>query len=529
MAPNYGEESQGPEEERAAGAVHLGHRPRHLLHPDLVGAVRRLPERARGGRTRRRPTRRTTTCNPANVIAGHWVGSILSYLIITGSFACGMAFHNTTARYCVLARPRGPAAPRARQDAPQLQEPAHRLDHPVGHRRADRDRLRRVHRLQRPDQPGLPPALRADGGDGRDHHPGGAGAGLAQHLHLLRASTRSLKGTGGRPGSRRRSRSSPRPSWCTCCSTTSGSSAAGISYANWLGPDRPAGGRSAASASRSTSSHRNREKYESAGRLDQRRAVARQPADGRGACRRSGRQGRHPAAGPALARSSGDSQMGYLIGADIGSQSVKALLLDPDGREVAVGRAGLHDEPSGQRLGRAGSRPVARRAGRRGPPRADRDSGHRRRPRSPIWAWPRRWTASCRSTLSSGRCARRSSGWTGGRRPGRRAGRPSSAPTRIFATHRAERRLLAHRAQADVAARPRAGDLPGGRVVPAGGRLPARLADRDARPGPRQRLVDAALRRQHRRTGTEAMLDAAGIDPGGARPRSGPPPRSPGP
>jgi amino acid transporter len=37
--------------------------------------------------------------NPANDIAGHWVGSILSYLIITGSFACGMAFHNTTARY----------------------------------------------------------------------------------------------------------------------------------------------------------------------------------------------------------------------------------------------------------------------------------------------------------------------------------------------------------------------------------------------------------------------------------------------
>ncbi|HEX9624573.1 MAG TPA: APC family permease, partial [Streptosporangiaceae bacterium] len=37
--------------------------------------------------------------NPANNVAGHWVGSILSYLIITGSFACGMAFHNTTARY----------------------------------------------------------------------------------------------------------------------------------------------------------------------------------------------------------------------------------------------------------------------------------------------------------------------------------------------------------------------------------------------------------------------------------------------
>jgi amino acid transporter len=36
---------------------------------------------------------------PANAIGGRWLGSILSYLIITGSFACGMAFHNTTARY----------------------------------------------------------------------------------------------------------------------------------------------------------------------------------------------------------------------------------------------------------------------------------------------------------------------------------------------------------------------------------------------------------------------------------------------
>src|ERR1700752_68093 len=35
----------------------------------------------------------------ADSIAGHWVGSLLSFLIITGSFACGMAFHNTTARY----------------------------------------------------------------------------------------------------------------------------------------------------------------------------------------------------------------------------------------------------------------------------------------------------------------------------------------------------------------------------------------------------------------------------------------------
>ncbi len=36
---------------------------------------------------------------PARQYAGHWVSSIMSYLIITGSFACGMAFHNTTARH----------------------------------------------------------------------------------------------------------------------------------------------------------------------------------------------------------------------------------------------------------------------------------------------------------------------------------------------------------------------------------------------------------------------------------------------
>ena len=36
---------------------------------------------------------------PAKLYAGQWVSSIMSYLIITGSFACGMAFHNTTAQY----------------------------------------------------------------------------------------------------------------------------------------------------------------------------------------------------------------------------------------------------------------------------------------------------------------------------------------------------------------------------------------------------------------------------------------------
>jgi amino acid transporter len=37
--------------------------------------------------------------NPAKQYAGWGLSSAMSYLIITGSFACGMAFHNTTARY----------------------------------------------------------------------------------------------------------------------------------------------------------------------------------------------------------------------------------------------------------------------------------------------------------------------------------------------------------------------------------------------------------------------------------------------
>ena len=36
---------------------------------------------------------------PAGSMVGGWVSEIMSYLILTGSFACGMAFHNTAARY----------------------------------------------------------------------------------------------------------------------------------------------------------------------------------------------------------------------------------------------------------------------------------------------------------------------------------------------------------------------------------------------------------------------------------------------
>jgi Amino acid transporters len=69
---------------------------------------------------------------PAGHYAGQWVASVMSYLIITGSFACGMAFHNTTARYLYSVGREG-LAPRALgKTHPQVEEPAHRVRHPVG-------------------------------------------------------------------------------------------------------------------------------------------------------------------------------------------------------------------------------------------------------------------------------------------------------------------------------------------------------------------------------------------------------------
>jgi amino acid transporter len=98
MAPNYGEESRDPKRNvpRAlyisviglgifytltSWAPFAGYSTVHAAAAQAVGHPAQY------------------YLGPANAIGGRWLGSILSYLIITGSFACGMAFHNTTARY----------------------------------------------------------------------------------------------------------------------------------------------------------------------------------------------------------------------------------------------------------------------------------------------------------------------------------------------------------------------------------------------------------------------------------------------
>jgi amino acid transporter len=98
MAPNYGEESRDPKRivPRALYISVIGLGVFYVVtswaplggYPSVHAAVAQAQSNAAD-----------FYLNPARQYAGHWVASIMSYLIITGSFACGMAFHNTTARY----------------------------------------------------------------------------------------------------------------------------------------------------------------------------------------------------------------------------------------------------------------------------------------------------------------------------------------------------------------------------------------------------------------------------------------------
>ncbi len=98
MAPNYGEESRDPKRivPRAMYISVIGLGIFYTLtswaslggYPTVHAAI-----------TQAQTNAANYYLGPARQYAGHWVSSVMSYLIITGSFACGMAFHNTTARY----------------------------------------------------------------------------------------------------------------------------------------------------------------------------------------------------------------------------------------------------------------------------------------------------------------------------------------------------------------------------------------------------------------------------------------------
>jgi amino acid transporter len=122
MAPNYGEESRDPKKNvgRAMYISVLG-----------LGAFYTLTSWASlAGYPSANAAVAAAQGYPANFFfsistqyAGHWVTSVMSYLIITGSFACGMAFHNTTARYAYSLGREGMLPPILGKTHPRWQSP----------------------------------------------------------------------------------------------------------------------------------------------------------------------------------------------------------------------------------------------------------------------------------------------------------------------------------------------------------------------------------------------------------------------
>jgi amino acid transporter len=122
MAPNYGEESRDPKKNvgRAMYISVLG-----------LGAFYTLTSWASlAGYPSANAAVASAQGDPANFFfststqyAGHWVTSVMSYLIITGSFACGMAFHNTTARYAYSLGREGMLPPILGKTHPRWQSP----------------------------------------------------------------------------------------------------------------------------------------------------------------------------------------------------------------------------------------------------------------------------------------------------------------------------------------------------------------------------------------------------------------------
>jgi amino acid transporter len=98
MAPNYGEESRDPKR-IVPRALYIS-----VIGLGIFYTITSWASLAGYPTTKAAIAQSQTNAaqyflTPAGHYAGQWVASIMSYLIITGSFACGMAFHNTTSRY----------------------------------------------------------------------------------------------------------------------------------------------------------------------------------------------------------------------------------------------------------------------------------------------------------------------------------------------------------------------------------------------------------------------------------------------
>ncbi len=122
MAPNYGEESRDPKKNIPRSlyisVIGLGVFYTLTCWASLAGypSINSAIASAQGNAA-------DFFFTPASQYAGHWVTSLMSYLIITGSFACGMAFHNTTARYAYSLGREGMLPPALGKTHPKWQSP----------------------------------------------------------------------------------------------------------------------------------------------------------------------------------------------------------------------------------------------------------------------------------------------------------------------------------------------------------------------------------------------------------------------
>ena len=122
MAPNYGEESRDPKRNvpRALYISVIGLGVFYVL--TSWAALSGYPSENAAA-----SAAQSNAANfffaPSTQYAGHWVTSLMSYLIITGSFACGMAFHNTTARYFYSLGREGMLPPVLGKTHPRWQSP----------------------------------------------------------------------------------------------------------------------------------------------------------------------------------------------------------------------------------------------------------------------------------------------------------------------------------------------------------------------------------------------------------------------
>ena len=75
-------------------------------------------------------------------LGGHWVIDVYLFLIVSGSFACALAFHNAASRYIYAIGREVPAAeqntsarPTATHHSPHIASIVQSADHPGAHRR----------------------------------------------------------------------------------------------------------------------------------------------------------------------------------------------------------------------------------------------------------------------------------------------------------------------------------------------------------------------------------------------------------